>query len=508
MSKENEEQSLYDIIVIGAGPGGYHAAIRAAQYGAKVAIIEKTELGGVCSNLGCIPTKALYASAHLIEDLEEKAERFGIELCQGLKKHFKQAVENKNQVVCELREGIYQLLKARKVDIFTGFGKLEGGNKDEGFKVSYENEGSKNEIVGKRVIIATGSQPALIPAFNIDHKRILTSDDVLAPDFDTAPSKLLIIGAGVIGCEFANIFSRFGSKVVMLEYLPTMLATEDRLVIREIKKKFESMGIEIYTNQNVLKVENLGDKVRATTCDAKVPKEEIESAEKKTFEADMCLVSIGRSKNYKGLGFEEMGGQIERRAIAVDKYTFETSIPGIYAIGDVNNQNLMLAHVASKQGDIAVEHALSTLDGFGVEFSKKKDYVVPYSIFTSPEVGTVGIPESKAKEIVKSKGSKLYSGRFSYSSLGKAKCMGIEQGFMKIWADAEDGKIYGATCVGYAAPELIAVIAVAMQNNLSIHDVADTVFSHPTISEIVMETAEDVFGMAIHKANRPKIKKH
>ncbi|MFX0032869.1 MAG: dihydrolipoyl dehydrogenase family protein, partial [Candidatus Hermodarchaeota archaeon] len=277
------ETKLYDIAVIGAGPGGYHAAIRAAQLGAKVALIEKAKLGGTCLNSGCIPTKALYASAELIHKIKEKGEEFGISCNPEL--DFAKAVERKNKVVEELVEGIAGLEKAWKNDVFNGFGKIIGGNAEIGYEISIEGA-EKKIIKAKRVIIATGSSPAIIPAFNIDHDRILTSDDILDPNFKTVPNRLLIIGAGVIGCEFANIFSTFGSKVEILEYLPTPIATEEPMIIKELQKKLINLGIQLHVSQNVLSVENTGSGVKATTCSADVPRDQIESAEKFYYEAD------------------------------------------------------------------------------------------------------------------------------------------------------------------------------------------------------------------------------
>ncbi|MHA1340613.1 MAG: dihydrolipoyl dehydrogenase [Promethearchaeota archaeon] len=496
-----KKDEFFDIIVIGAGPGGYHSAIRAAQYGAKVAIVEKSCAGGTCSNLGCIPTKALYATVSLLEDIQEKAEELGITI-KDYSVSFEKAIERKNKVVSDLRAGIEGLLKVHKVSCFCGFGRIEGGDKNKGFEVSIEKDNKKEIIKGKNVIIATGSTPAMIPAFNIDHKNILTSDDILSPDFKTLPKSMLIIGAGVIGCEFGNIFARLGVKVTMLEYLPTMLATEERLVIKELQKKFKKMGIEVYVNQNVLKIEATENGVKATTCDARIPRDQIETAEKSTYEAELCLVSIGRAKLSKDLGLEKLGVKIERGAIVVNKETMETDVPGIYAIGDVNNAGLMLAHVASYQGDIAVSQALHKL-GFDVHPRKASDSdVVPYTIFTEPEIGSVGLREKAAKEWAKENGSKIYTGRFYYSSLGKAKCMGKEDGFLMIVADAKSDKILGASCIGVEAPELISEIAVAMKYGVTATELGETIHSHPTISEMVMEAAEDVHGMAIHKAGR------
>jgi dihydrolipoamide dehydrogenase len=488
-------ENQYDLAIVGAGPGGYHAAIRAAQYGAKVALIEKDKLGGTCLNWGCIPTKALYASAHLIEKIEE-AHEFGIEI-SDYQVSFAKAVERKNKVVNELVDGIEALERAWKNDIYIGFGKIIGGNLDTGFQISIEGE-KNTTINAKRVIIATGSSPAMIPAFNIDHKRILTSDDILDSKFITVPEELLIIGAGVIGCEFANIFATFGSKVTMVEYLSSPIATEEPMIVRVLQKRFEKNGIEIHTSQNVLSVENTGEGVKVTTCSADVPREKIESAEKHIFEADYCLVSIGRAKESKGIGVKEIGIEIERGAIKVNTETLETAVKGIYAIGDVTG-GIMLAHVAYHEADIAVANSLASIGGFPVEKMKPDYTIVPATIFTSPNIGSVGF----RRKVAKNMGFDVLMGQFPYQSLSKAKCMGEEEGFIMVLADKKTHKILGASCIGTEASELISEIALAMKHGLTIHEVTETIHSHPTISELVMEGCEAVVGKSIHKKGRP-----
>jgi dihydrolipoamide dehydrogenase len=490
-------ETIYDIAIIGAGPGGYHAAIRAAQFGATVALIEKQNLGGTCLNWGCIPTKALYASAHLIEKIRE-AEKFGIKI-SDFKINFAKAVERKNEIVKELVAGIDQLEKGWKNAVFMGHGKILSGNDNDGFDISIEGKNNA-KIKAKRVIIATGSTPALIPAFNIDHKRILTSDDILHPDFKTVPKSLLIIGAGVIGCEFANIFATFGSKVTMLEFLPSPIATEEPMIVKELVKKLESTGIKILVNQNVLSVVNTGSGVKATTCDASIPRDKVDSAPKSTFDAEICLVSIGRARESKNIGLEPLKIETDRGAIKINTKTCETAVKGVYAIGDVAASGApMLAHVASYMGDVAVANALASLGDFSVKSRETNYNVIPATIFTSPNIGSVGIRRSQAKE----KGIEVLMGMFPYESLGKAKCMGEEEGFIMILADKETHKIVGASCIGTEAPELISEISLAMQHNMTVHDVAETIHSHPTISEMVLEGTEAVVGKAIHKKGRP-----
>lgn len=488
---------IFDLIIIGAGPGGYHAAIRASQYGAKVAIVEKNEMGGTCLNVGCIPTKALYASTKLAENIKEKAEDFGIKTGE-ISLDFGQAVDRKNKVVDELIQGIYGLLNNWKVQIFKGFGSLSGGDAESGYEVTVS--GAKmNVIKGKKIILATGARPALVPEFNIDHERILTSDDILSTDFKIVPKSLVIIGGGYIGCEMANIFANFGSKVSIIEFLPTILATEEALVVKELRSKFKRIGIDIFENVNSLNIENTGSGVNITTCSSKIPKNQINSAECTYYDAEYCLISIGRTKNSENLGLEKFGIEVDRGSIKVDPITLETSAKGIYGIGDAI-LGLMLAHVASYEGNVAVCNALYSIGGFEVE-PKEADYsVIPYTIFTNPEIGSVGLKSQWIKRVK----IKTNIGRFSYTSLGKAKCIGEEDGFIMIYAEKKTDKILGATCVGSGAPELIASISLAMKNGLTTLEIADTVYSHPTISEMVLECAEDIHGMAIHKVGRKK----
>jgi dihydrolipoamide dehydrogenase len=487
--------TLYDIAIIGSGPAGYHAAIRAAQYGAKIALIEKDKLGGTCLNRGCIPTKALYASAHSIERIRD-FEDFGIEI-KEYDLNFKKAVERKNKVVEELVGGIEALEKAWKNDLFYGHGTVLGGNVSSGFEILIQGR-EKRTINAKRVILATGSSPALIPSFNIDHEKILTSDDILDPNFTTVPKKILIIGAGVIGCEFANIFAAFGSKVIMLEFLASPLATEEPMIVKELLKKFDKLGIEVKTSQNVLSVENTESGVKIVTTSASIPRDQIDNAEKFVFEGDLCLVSIGRVKESKDLGLEKLGIETDRGAIKCNSNTLETSVKGIYAIGDVTG-GLMLAHVAYHEADVAVANALSSIGGFPAKETKTDYTVVPATIFTSPNIGSVGMRRKAAKD----RGIDVIMGLFPYMSLGKAKCMGEEEGFIMTLADKETDKIVGASCIGVEASELIAEIALAIKHGLTIHNVSDTIHSHPTISEMVLEGSEAVIGKAIHKKGRP-----
>ncbi|UCC20191.1 MAG: dihydrolipoyl dehydrogenase [Promethearchaeota archaeon] len=488
-------KNQYELAIIGAGPGGYHAAIRAAQYGAKVALIEKDKLGGTCLNRGCIPTKALYASAQLIEKVKD-FDKFGLEI-KEYTLNFKKAVERKNIVVQNLVDGIATLEKAWKNDIYIGHGRIIRGNVNSGFEISIEGE-NNTRIKAKRVIIATGSSPALIPSFHIDHKRILTSDDILDPNFSIVPKKLIIIGAGVIGCEFANIFAAFGSKITLIEFLPSPIATEEPMIVKELLKKFETKGIKLRTSQNVLSIENTGSGVKVMTCSSSTPSDKIDIAQKVIFEGDYCLISIGRVKNSNDIGLEELGITTDRGAIKCNNETLETNVKGIYAIGDVTG-GLMLAHVAYYEADVSVANALASIGGFPVKEIKADYKVVPATIFTLPNIASVGFRRKAAKD----RGMDVLMGQFPYQSLAKAKTLGEREGFLMTLADEKDHRIIGASCIGIEAPELIAEISLAIKHNLTVEDIAKTIHSHPTISEMVLETCEATVGKAIHKKGRP-----
>jgi dihydrolipoamide dehydrogenase len=494
----NQNEVIYDIAIIGSGPGGYHAALRAASYGAKVALIEKdTRLGGTCSNWGCIPTKALWSSAKMVDDIKTKAIEFGLDIPVSFPINFERVAVRKNKVVQELTDGIGQLCRAKKVSLFRGFGSFVSGNILSNFVISVQGQ-DNCEIKSRRVILATGSKPAAIPAFNIDHELILDSNDVLSPDFNKLPQSIIIIGGGVIGCEFATIFAEFGVKVILLEYLDTILANEEKLVVKTLKKKLDELKIEIHEGVNVLNVIRTENGVKATTISTAEPKDQIESAQKTEYTADLCLVSIGRQKYTEGLNLDKMRVVTERGAIKINHITMETSQPGIYAIGDCTGI-LMLAHFASYQGDIAVMNALSSIGGFEGVHPEGADFsTVPATTFTIPPIGSVGLREKEAKE----KYGDILVGRFAYASSGKAKCMGETEGFMMVIADKKTDKIVGASCIGESAAELISEISVAMRLGLTTELMAAVIHSHPTLSEIALEAIEDVHGMAIHKAAR------
>lgn len=459
------------IAILGAGPGGYVAAIRAAQLGASVTVIEDTEVGGTCLNRGCIPTKTLVATTEVYEKIKEAAS-FGIDIDGTTTVNVPKIMEREAKVISTLVKGIRGLFKAHGIELVEGRGAFVDKNTIE---VTPKGGGDKITVTADKVIIATGSRPAEIPTFPFDHDKIISSDDALC--FSKVPGRLLIVGAGVIGCEFACIFKGLGAEeVTMVELLPRCLSTEDPeisdLMARELKKK----KIKLITGAKIDKVTVNADGTVTSTMD-----------DGKEVVSDQVLVSIGRALNTQGLGLDKAGvEQGKRGEVLVNEY-LETNVPGVYAIGDVIG-GIMLAHVASTEGLIAVENILKGN-------VKKMDYsVVPAGIFTLPEIGSVGLREHEAE----AKGIKVKIGRFQMRGLGKAQAMNELAGMVKVVADAETDKVLGVHIMGAHATDFIHEAAVAMALGATVKQVAETIHAHPTLAESVMEAMEDVHGMAVH----------
>ena len=461
----------FDVVVIGGGPGGYVAAVRGAQLGARVAVIEKDKIGGTCLNRGCIPTKALYYSARTL-NLARHAQDFGVNL-NGISFDLSKAVDRKDDVVKKLVGGVEQLLKGNGVEVIRGEGYVEAAG-----RVRVTKDGGAEAIAAKRaVIVATGSEPAMIPAFNIDFKNVITSTEAL--DLKKVPESLLIIGGGVMGCEFATLFSSFGSAVTVVELLPSILSTEDKQVSRVIQKRFKDTGVNVLTDVTVEKVTAVDGGVKTTLKDGR------------EFITGKVLVTIGRSFNSAGLGLESLGVNLEKGRVAVNG-RMETSVKGVWAVGDVTGK-MLLAHVASAEGIVAVSNALGK--------EKTMDYsAVPSGIFTDPEIASVGLREKDAAE----KGIAVTVGRFPYAASGKAMGMGETDGFAQIIAEAGTDKVLGASVVGAHATDILGELTLAVRQGAKVADIVDTIHAHPTLPEIVMEAAEDVHGMAIHKIGRKR----
>ncbi|PKM79721.1 MAG: dihydrolipoyl dehydrogenase [Firmicutes bacterium HGW-Firmicutes-14] len=456
----------YKIAILGGGPGGYVAAIRAAQMGAKVAVIEKDELGGTCLNRGCIPTKALVAGTELLHGIK-KAREFGISAADpvvdlGL------MVQRKNQVVQRLVTGINFLFKKNKIDLYQGTGSFVSNNHIEVLKT----DGSVEKITAENMIIATGSEPALIPGLGYDGDRVITSNEAL--NLTEIPRRLLVIGGGVIGCEFACIFSELGSEVTVVDIMPSLLPGVDKEVSRLIQSLFKRRKITVKT----------GEKITGVRKDAEGVAAQLESGAE--LAADRILVSIGRTLNTGDIGLEKLGVELGPRGEIVVNSRMQTNIPNVYAIGDVTNK-ILLAHVASTQGLTAAENIMGG--------SQEMDYnTVPNCIFTRPEVAGVGITGDQAGE----KGISVNVGKFPFMALGKAQAAAETEGFVKIIADSTTDKILGVHIVGPHATDLIAEAALAVKQGVSAAQLAETIHAHPTLAEAILEAAEAVHGKSIH----------
>lgn len=456
----------YKIAIIGAGPGGYVAAIRAAQLGAKVAVIEQSSLGGTCLNRGCIPTKALLAGAALVQGIR-RAASFGIEV-QGYTVDYSRLAARKDAVVKQLNQGIAFLFKKNKIDLFSGRACLRSARR---IAITGDN-GQVQEIEAENIILATGSEPALLPSLGYNGQSVVTSTEAL--EWTALPESLLIIGGGVIGCEFATLFSTLGVKVTIVEAMPTILPMIDGELARRYQMLLKRMGVEIKTDVQVTAVREDGGRVKLTLATG----EELSPAK--------VLISIGRRFNTSGLGLEEIGVALGSRGeILVDDY-LRTNIEGVYAVGDVTNK-IQLAHVASAQGIAAVQTILGR--------PTKVNYdAVPSCIFTSPEIASVGLTQEEAEK----RGYKVKVGKFSFQASGKAQASGETEGMVKIVADSESDRILGVHIMGAHATELIAEGTLAVSQGIKAQELAACIHAHPTLAEAVMEAAEAVHGMSIH----------
>lgn len=460
----------FDIAVIGGGPGGYAAAIRGAQCGAKVCLVEAAEVGGTCLNRGCIPTKALYSSAHLLQQLRGAAEH-GIMLSSP-QVDFSRMQARKDAVVAKLVGGIEQLLKGWGIEIFRGQGMLEGPG-----RVKIRRDDVIGHIRAKTIILATGSLPVKPHSLAIDGKNVLTSDEILV--MKELPESLLIIGGGYIGCEFAAIFAALGTRVTLVEQLPQLLGNSDRQAVREVEKSFAELGVKIVLGTSV---ENL------TTAESGVA---ARLSDGQSLQVGKVLVAVGRAPNSAGLGLEQAGVTTTNGAVVVDA-GMRTSVPGVFAIGDLTG-GVQLAHVASHQAEVAVANALGGNEQVDLR-------VLPSVVFTFPELAQVGLTEEQCK----ADGLAIEVGRFSLQASSKALCDGEARGQVKVVAARDDGRILGVTVVGAGAASLIAEAAVAMQQGLSAQQLSEVIHAHPTLPEALMEAAEDVAGLAVHKMSRKR----
>lgn len=462
----------FDVTIIGSGPGGYVAAVRAGQLGLKAAIIEKdSRLGGTCTLRGCIPTKQMLMSAHVFEQMKHAAD-FGVQASE-IQLAFADVQKRKDKVVTKNSKGIEFLMKKNKVTVLKGTGKLAlPGN----VEVTGE-DGKKQTIQTKAIIIATGSVVRPIPGFDTDGERVVNSDHIL--ELKDTPKSLIVMGAGAVGVEFASVYSRFGSETTIVELLPRLVPLEDEEVSKEFERSFRKRGVKSQVDTKLEKVEKTDKGIRVTGKTSK--------GDPVSLEAEMLLVAVGRMPYTSGLGLESTKIKVEKGSIQVNEY-MQTAEPGVYAIGDVVPTPL-LAHLASKEGIVAVEHIAGHKDVRPINLR-----LVPNCTYCDPEIASVGLTEATAREL----GYKVKVGKFPFTASGKARILGEEEGFVKIVSEEKYDEILGVHIIGPHATELIAEACVAMQLESTAEELGRTMHAHPTVSEAVMEAAEAVEGLAIH----------
>jgi dihydrolipoamide dehydrogenase len=467
------------IAILGAGPGGYVAAIRAAQLGARVTVVEQAKLGGVCLNWGCIPSKALLSVIEL-GDKVKKASDLGLVLQGPVSYDLARMVSRKDKVVATLVKGIATLFKEWGIEHILGQGRL----KNERTITVTKPDGSELDIQADALVIATGSSWPNLPQFPIDGRQILTSQQML--DLTQVPASLLIIGGGVEGCEFASLYSGLGTQVTVVELQSRVLPLEDEDISSAMERELKKRGVTVLTGTTVENLERSSDAMMARFKDGS------------TVSVEKLLVSVGRGLHSRGIGLEQAGVRIGPRGDILVDDRMETNQPGIYAIGDVTGK-AMLAHVASTQGQVAVENIL------GHQRTISYD-VIPAGIFTLPEIGRVGLSERQARQQAEVRGKNpdevVQVGRFRYTGLGKAQATGDTTGFFKVIADSETGKILGVHMLGAHAADLIHEAALAMQVGATVTQVAGMIHAHPTLAEGMMEAMEDVGGFAIHQIRK------
>lgn len=459
----------YDLIVIGSGPGGYVAAIRASQLGMKVGVVEKAELGGICLNWGCIPTKALLKSANVFEYIQHAAD-YGINVKEAAP-DMASMVKRSRDVAAGMSKGVQFLFKKNKIEQIVGHGKLKKGGKVE----VTDAEGKKTDYEAKHIILATGTRSRELPALKIDGKKIIGYRDAMV--LPEKPKKLLVVGSGAIGVEFAYFYNTIGVEVTIVEFLPRIVPVEDEEVSKQLEKSFKKTGITIYTNSEVTKVDTSGKGCVATV---KTPTGEIK------IEADVVLSAVGVTTNLENLGLEEVGVKNEKGKVLVDAF-YKTNVAGVYAIGDITS-GPALAHVASAEGIICVEK----IAGKNPEALNYNN--IPGCTYCSPEIASVGFTEEAAKKA----GYEIKVGKFPFTASGKAKAAGSSDGFVKLIFDAKYGEVLGAHMIGANVTEMIAEIVAARKLETTGHELIKTIHPHPTMSEAVMEAAAAAYGEVIH----------
>jgi dihydrolipoamide dehydrogenase len=459
----------YDVIVIGSGPGGYVAAIRASQLGLKTAVVEREALGGICLNWGCIPTKALLKSAQVFEYLNHAAD-YGINV-NGGEVNFEGMVKRSRMVADGMSKGVQFLMKKNKIDVINGFGKLKDNHTVE----VRATHGTVQDVTAKHIILATGGRSRELPNIKQDLKKVIGYRQAMM--LPKQPKSMVVVGSGAIGIEFAYFYNAIGTQVTVVEYLDNIVPLEDEEISKQLARILKKNGINILTGSTVESVDSSGDlcKVNVKTASGV-----------EVIEAEVVLSAVGISTNLEGIGLEEVGVQTDRGKVIVDDF-YKTNVEGVYAIGDIV-KGQALAHVASAEGIICVEK-IAGLKPEPLDYNN-----IPGCTYCAPEVASVGYTEKAAREA----GYELKIGRFPYSASGKAAAAGAKEGFIKLIFDAKYGEILGAHMLGHNVTELIAEIVTARKLEATGHELIKSVHPHPTMSEAVMEAAADAYGECIH----------
>jgi dihydrolipoamide dehydrogenase len=459
----------YDIIVLGSGPGGYVTAIRASQLGFKVAVVEKENLGGICLNWGCIPTKALLKSAQVFDYLKHASD-YGLKV-DSFDKDFNAVVKRSRDVADGMSKGVQFLMKKNKIDVIDGFGKLKAGKKVD----VTDKDGKTTEYSADNIIIATGARSRELPNLPQDGKKVIGYRQAMT--LPEQPKSMIVVGSGAIGVEFAHFYNAMGTDVTIVEFMPNIVPVEDEDISKQMERSMKKAGVKIMTNSSVEKVDTSGNGVKATVKTAKG--EEV-------LEADILLSAVGIKTNIENIGLEDVGIATDRDKILVNDF-YQTNIPGYYAIGDVT-PGQALAHVASAEGILCVEK----IAGMHVE---ALDYGnIPGCTYATPEIASVGLTEKQAKE----KGYELKIGKFPFTASGKAKAAGTPDGFVKVIFDAKYGEWLGCHMIGAGVTDMIAEAVVARKLETTGHEILKAVHPHPTMSEAVMEAVADAYGEVIH----------
>jgi dihydrolipoamide dehydrogenase len=467
--------TIYDVAIIGSGPAGYTAAIRAGQYGLKTALIEKDGfLGGTCLHVGCIPTKALLFNAELWDHLKE-AKEFGIEGVDARKLNWAAVQDRKNKIVAKHTKGLEFLMKKNKVETIKGYGKLTGPAQNGLHTVELSNDGKVSNLKAKNVILATGSEARLIPGMEVSD-RVLTNIEILS--LKEIPKSLVIVGAGAVGVEFASIYRSFDCEVTIVEMLPRLVPVEDEEVSKELARVYRKRGINFHTNAKVDQVEKTKTGVSVTiTVDGKQQK----------IEAEKILIAIGRKPRTQNIGLERTKIKPEREFITTDSW-MQTGEPGVYAIGDIVLGTPQLAHVGAMEGLVAV----AKIAGKPAKPINRER--IPGATYCHPEIGSVGLTETQAREA----GYNVKIGKFPFTANSRASIVGQHEGFIKIVSDADYGEILGVHIIGPQATELIAEAVAAMELEATVEDLMWTIHAHPTLAEAMLDASNSVYGLAIN----------